>query len=116
MKMVKDFIYQLPFISDIEDYFIYDNSGLYAFMFLMPLNTAQINKILDSINSEEYKPLIYKEPVKFKYLKDRKIITMNDRDFILLRGWYSLLNLGYMTIEAEEIQESLVKYLISKMQ
>jgi hypothetical protein len=40
---------------------------------------------------------------------------MNGKDFILLRGWYELLGLGYMTIEAEEIQESLVKYLINKM-
>lgn len=114
--MDKNFIYKVPFVSDIKDYFIYDNTGLYSFMFLMPLNTAQINKILESINSEEYKPLKYKEPVTFKYLKDRKIITINDKDFILLRGWYSLLDLGYMTIEAEEIQESLVKYLINKMQ
>jgi hypothetical protein len=30
---------------------------------------------------------------------------MNNRDFILLRGWYNILELGYMTIEAEEIQE-----------
>ena len=33
--MSKNFVYELPFISDIEDYFIYDNTGLYAFMFLM---------------------------------------------------------------------------------
>lgn len=114
--MDKKSVYTLPFVSDIEDHFIYDNTGLYSFMFLMSLNTAQINKILESINSEEYKPLRYKETVKFEYLKDRKIITMNGKDFILLRGWYSLLDLGYMTIEAEEIQESLVEYLISKMQ
>jgi hypothetical protein len=114
--MDKNFVYELPFVSDVEDSFIYDNTGLYSFMFLMSLNTAQLNKILESINSEDYKPLKYKDPVKFDYLKDRKVITMNGRDFILLRGWYSLLELGYMTIEAEEIQESLVKFLINKMQ
>ena len=58
--MSKNFVYELPFISDIEDYFIYDNTGLYAFMFLMPLNKAQIDKILDCINSNEHKPLKYK--------------------------------------------------------
>ena len=114
--MSKNFVYELPFISDIEDYFIYDNTGLYAFMFLMPLNKAQIDKILDCINSNEHKPLKYKEPIKLRYIKDRKVITMNDRDFILLRGWYKLIDLGYMTIEIEEIQEKLVEYLINKMQ
>lgn len=114
--MDKNFIYKTPFISDIEDFYIYDYDGLYSFMFLMPLTEAQINKILESINNEEYKPLVYKQPITLEYNKDRKIITMNGNDFILLRGWYELLEQGYMTIEAEEIQESLVKYLITKMQ
>lgn len=113
--MNSNFIYTLPFVSDIEDYFIYDNTGLYSFMFLMPLNKPQIDKILSSINSKDYNPLIYKEPIKLEYNKARKVITMNGKDFILLRGWYTLLDMGYMTIEAEEIQESLVEFLINKM-
>lgn len=114
--MNNNFIYTLPFVSDEEDYTIFDNTGLYSFMFLMQLNKPQIDKILNSINNEDYKPLVYKEPIKLEYIKSRKVITMNGKDFILLRGWYSLLDMGYMTIEAEEIQESLVEFLINKMQ
>lgn len=114
--METNFIYKTPFISDIEDFYIYDYNGLYSFMFLPQMSKLQIDKILDSINSEDYKPLVYKLPVVFDYIKDRKIITMNGIDFILLRGWYDLLDLGYMTIEAEEIQESLVSFIINKIQ
>lgn len=104
-----------PFTNDGSNY-IYDDVATLAFTFLQELSEPQIDKILISLNSKNYKPLVYKQAIKLEYIKERKVITLNGKDFILLRGWYELLNQGYMTIEAEEIQENLIKYIINKLQ
>jgi len=109
--------YTLPFKSGIEKDYIYDANDNLAFLFLPILSQAQVNKMLESLNSEEHKPLLYKEDITLGYLKNRNVITLNSKDYILIRGWQNLLNVHNFSEEkATEIQLNLVNYILTKMQ
>lgn len=109
--------YTLPFKCGDEKDYIHDANGNFAFMFLPILKQEQIDKMLASLNSEEHKPLQYKEEITLSYWKSRKVITLNGKDFILIRGWENLLKVHSFSCErASEVHESLVNFILSKFQ
>lgn len=110
--------YKLPFIDTGELGLVIDANDTPVFAFMGNPSEAHVNKILKSINSETHEPIVGTSPVKFGYIKSRKVIDLNMKDFILLRGWYDLTgkdkhNLSYGM--AAEIQEHLVKYMLEKL-
>lgn len=109
--------YTLPFkCSSDKDYIVDANDNL-AFLFLPILKQEQIDKMLASLNSEEHKPLQYKEDITLGYLKSRNVITLNGKDFILIRGWQNLTKVHNMSEEAaHKVQTNLVDFILSKFQ
>ena len=109
--------YTLPFKCGIEKDWIHDTNGNFAFLFLPILKQEQVDKMLDSLNSIEYKPLQYKETITLGYLKSRNVITLNGKDFVLIRGWQNLIHAHKFSEEkATEIQLNLVNFILSKWQ
>lgn len=121
MKISLEF-HKLPFkpanrdtLSDgISFDFIFDVNSFYSFLFIPNMNEAKCNKVLDSINSENYKPLVYSIPVKFEYSKERKTILLNDLAYIIIRG-YKELSEKFGEEKAKELQDNLGEYIISKI-
>jgi hypothetical protein len=110
--------YTLPFTSTGFGY-VNDNKDNFAFMFIPVLSEEQINKILLSLNSEEYKPLVYKQPITLEYIRSIVTINMNGKPFIVIRGWSNLTGKGGYDLseeKAKEIQDNLAKWVISKLQ
>lgn len=111
--------YTLPFSDDGSCSYIYDDKGNFAFMIVPNLTEQQVEKILVSINSEEYKPLIYKEKITLEYIKSIKTINMNGKPFIIIRGWANLTSpnsFNFSSEKANEIQDNLAEWIISKLQ
>jgi len=109
--------YTLPFKCGEDKDYIHDANNNLAFLFLPILKQDQINKMLESLNSVEYNPLKYKEDINLGYLKSRNVITLNGKDFVLIRGWQNLVQVkGFTEEQATEIQLSLVEFILAKWQ
>jgi len=111
--------YTLPFSDDGGCGYIYDDKANFAFMIIPNLTEEQVNKIIVSINSEEHKPLVYKQPFTLEYVKEIVTINMNGNPFITIRGWGNLTGKDAHNLpekEAAKIQDNLANWLISKLQ
>lgn len=118
MKDYKLDFYTLPFSDYSECGRICDADNNFAFMFVPLLKDEQINKILVSLNSEEHKPLKYKEAITLNYVKEVGVINMNTKPFIIIRGWGNLTGVGGHNLSGEravEIQNNLAEWIISKL-
>lgn len=111
--------YTLPFTDDGGCGYIYDDKNNFAFMIIPNLTGQQVEKIINSLNSEDYKPLIYKEKIKLEYIKSVQTINMNGKPFIVIRGWANLTSpnsFNFSSEKANEIQDNLAEWIISKLQ
>jgi hypothetical protein len=120
MESNKDLqFYTLPFSDDGGCGYIFDNKSNFAFMLVPNLSEQQVEKILVSLNSKDYNPLVYKQSFTLKYIKEIVTINMNDKPFIVIRGWENLTGKGAHNLseeKAREIQDNLAEWIISKLQ
>lgn len=104
-------LYEFPFHQAKYDSWVYDKNSNFIFQFEFR-NEETRQKVIDILNGDllEYK----RQDVK----SEGGMIYINDKPFILIRGWGNLTSVGAYNLNgdhAAKIQDTLEQYIIEKL-
>lgn len=104
-------LYKFPFRQAIFGTWVYDDNSNFIFQFQFE-NENTRKQVIDILNGD----FIPKKKKNFIF-KDG-IISIDDKQFIMIRGWGNLTGIGGYNIDGEyaaKIQDTLGEYIVEKL-
>lgn len=104
-------LYKFPFRQDKYGTWVYDDNSNFIFQFQFEDENTR-KQVIDILNGD----FIPKKKKNFVF-KDG-IISIDDKQFIMIRGWGNLTGIGGYNLDGEyaaKIQDTLGEYIIEKL-